>query len=123
MSVGALYFGCKNGEKGHYAFNKNMTTFGIRNSRMAQILAHTEGLLCIPDAAQPEGQALVHHINGWTVLAFWDRSVDGRFSSNSAFAFPCECTGEEAIEHAKREFPAIWERFTFPVQVVSRFVE
>jgi hypothetical protein len=34
---------------------------------------------------QREGEAALHHLDGWTALAFWDRSVDTRHGSNSAF--------------------------------------
>lgn len=64
---------------------------------------------------QPEG--VLHHTieQGWTVIAFWDRSVDTRRGGNSAFVMHGEHTAEEALRMAWREFPTIFARFTFEV--------
>lgn len=32
---------------------------------------------------QVEGEALLHHKNGWTALSFWDRTIDERPGCNS----------------------------------------
>lgn len=64
---------------------------------------------------QPEGESTFFHINGWTVISFWDRSGDSRFASNSAFLVRGVMTFEAACQRARERFPSIWERFQFEV--------
>jgi hypothetical protein len=66
---------------------------------------------------QPEGLAKLTHKDGWTLLSFWDRSVDKRNNSNSNFIQEGEFTFEQMVEQAKEKFPGIWERFKFEVKL------
>lgn len=68
-----------------------------------------------PQGEEVEGLALVHHLSGWTILAFWDRSGDQRRGSNSAFVIRGELSFIEAVEAAREAFPKIWARFDFGV--------
>lgn len=61
---------------------------------------------------QPEGVARLHHRDGWTALAWWDRSCDRRFGSNSAVIARGEHSAAEMVELLQRHFPAVWERIT-----------
>ena len=61
---------------------------------------------------QPEGQARLHHLGGWTVLAFWDRSADLRFGANSAFLAEGTHTAQQMVELAEQTFPRVWARIT-----------
>ena len=63
----------------------------------------------------PEGQALVHHKDGWTALSFWDRSVDKRGGCNSNFFFEGTFDFAQMIELAKANFPTVWSRYTFQI--------
>lgn len=65
---------------------------------------------------QIEGVAKVHHLGGWTALAFWDRSVDSRPGSNSVFIFRGELTFDAAVARAKEKFPTVWGRLQFEVK-------
>jgi hypothetical protein len=65
---------------------------------------------------QEEGKATLTHIKGWTVLAFWDRSGDQRYGSNSAFLARGHLTFEEMIAKAKADVYNIGQRFTFEVK-------
>lgn len=38
-----------------------------------------------PREEQPEGRAFMHHICGWTIIAWWDRSEDTRGGCSAAF--------------------------------------
>jgi len=64
---------------------------------------------------QIEGRAKVHHKNGWTAVAFWDRSVDSRGGSNSVFIVKGTLDFDSAVEQARAAFPKVWGRFKFPV--------
>lgn len=52
---------------------------------------------------------------GWTMLTFWDRTIDERSGSNSAFILRGRLTFEETVTIAKAIFPKIWSRFPFEV--------
>lgn len=70
---------------------------------------------------QIEGLATLTHLDGWTAIAFWDRSVDERGGSNSAFLLPDPLLPWALAESSARiAFPTIWARFTFDVREVSR---
>lgn len=74
------------------------------------------GFLPKRDEEQVEGLAsLTHFGRYWTVLSFWDRSVDHRKGSCSTFVMPFALTFEEACQRAEMAFPKIWKRFTFPI--------
>lgn len=103
-----VYLGCANNKVGHYVFGVDSRTI------------HPHWLECMdgkfpPEGDQTEGIARLHHLNGCTVLAFWDRSVDKRPGSNIAFVAPGRLTFDEAVAAAKRNFPHVWPRFKFEV--------
>jgi hypothetical protein len=64
---------------------------------------------------QTQGLAALHHRDGWTALAFWDRTVDTRMGCNSNFFFKGTHSFEEMVELAKRYFPSIWKRYPFDI--------
>jgi hypothetical protein len=66
---------------------------------------------------QPEGVEILHHKRGWTALSFWDRTGDERITSNSNFFADEILTFDQIVEAAKAQFPTIWARFTFPVNL------
>lgn len=67
-----------------------------------------------------EGEALLHHINGWTALCFWDRSVDKRGACNSNYFAEGEFTFEQMVEMARTRFAARWNKMRFPVVLAER---
>ncbi len=78
-----------------------------------------DGGLC-PPGRQFEGTVALHHKDGWTAIAFWDRSVDSRGGSNSVFMADQILPYDQMIEAAKAKFPAIWSRFKFEVTNASK---
>ena len=62
------------------------------------------------DAHQPQGVARLHHRDGWTALAWWDRSEDRRYGSNSAFVAEGTLTAAEIVERGAGAFPSVWRR-------------
>jgi hypothetical protein len=66
-----------------------------------------------------EGRAALHHIFHWTVLSFWDRSVDPRPGSHSTFILFGILTFEAAVAKAKSEWPEVWKRYTFTVTEIK----
>lgn len=65
---------------------------------------------------EPEGVAAIHHVDGWTAIAFWDRSGDARFKSNSAFIARGILQFDEILALARESFPSVFERFKFEVK-------
>ena len=68
---------------------------------------------------QPEGLARLHHLEGWTALFFWDRSVDSKCNSNSTFLFRGLYTFQEVCDLAYQRFPSIWNRFTVHIRQLT----
>ena len=110
------YSGCW-GDVGHYLFN--------RAGRKAHVLPDDFPImanvldcgLLPPKSKQVEGEGHFLHVGAWTVLTFWDRSVDKRFGSCSAFIFRGIFTVAEMLAQIRWDFPAIWERLNFPLQI------
>lgn len=59
---------------------------------------------------QPEGLARVVRSSGWTLVTMWDRSGDPRFNSSASFALCAELEPAEALDAARKLFPAVFER-------------
>ena len=66
---------------------------------------------------EAEGEAAVHHIEGWTVVAWWDRSVDTRPGSNSALLMRGTHTMTAVLLEAADKFPELLPRFATLVEV------
>jgi len=69
---------------------------------------------------ESEGEALLHHIQGWTALCFWDRSVDGRGGCNSNYFAEGTFTFEQMVEMAKARFAHRWNKMKFEVREVEK---
>lgn len=87
-----FYFGCYQ-RSGHFFWSP-----GMRNDWHAEKAIpweHVDGVLCPGSTGDPnrptwemkrpqvQGEAALHRKDGWTALAFWDRSVDERGGCNS----------------------------------------
>lgn len=109
------YFGCLGGS-GHYTWESEQ-----RRSQEREIdhfLCRYDG--CLPPlvgSEQEEGSAYVVYFKDFTVLAFWDRSVDGRKNSNSMFLVPGRPDYAELFRACQAAFPGVWKRFPFEVRV------
>lgn len=115
MILRPIYFGCDD-DTGHYFYGLGMV--GRTDTDARRNFSWIDGVLC-PPGDQREGLANLVHGNldhqPWTILAFWDRSVDSRPGSNSVFILPGTLNFPLAIDAARLAFPAVWKRFTFPV--------
>ena len=112
------YFGCRR-THGHYFYiedtdhwdNKTLRPEGVPDEIISQI----DGGFCPPNIKQEQGPARITHLAGWTLLGFWDRSIDGRFGSNSAFLAEGDFNFEEMVNLAQERFPTVWARLPFAV--------
>ena len=62
-----------------------------------------------------QGLALLHHKDGWTALAFWDRSVDTRGACCSVYIAKGINTFDEMVAIAKTHFKYRWDKQKFEV--------
>lgn len=116
------YFGCGKHEAGHY-WHKPGAVGIMRRPPGCPWGNDIDGGLAPSFAIwrargrreAPQGQALVAHAGGWTALAYWDRSMDSRPGSNSAFAAEGDYSFDELLTAAKEQWPWVFERQRFEV--------
>lgn len=126
-----FYFGCIDGP-GHYFQGRPTSTprhCHELEARLRLLFAGLDGTLCWNSSRsgreryasrdEAEGRALLTHRDGWTAIAFWDRSLDRRPASNSAFFVPGTLTFAQIVRVARYNWPKVWARFTFPVVQVD----
>ncbi len=113
----SFYFGCW-GEIGHYTYGTNGRT--LRNDcEQDKWLRSKDGSLAPKGIGEKQGIAYLDHVEKWggyTVLSFWDRSVDSRGNSSSTFLIPGTHDFDDAVEIAQIQFPEIWKRYPFEVK-------
>ncbi len=122
------YFGCQK-YAGHYWWTPSGKQYDVRELVGPNIDPRIDGGFCpntSEDRTKPwqrtgpevEGEAKLHQVDGWTILSFWDRSVDTRSACNSNFVVRGEHTFEEVLEAARRDFPQVLERLKFEIKLV-----
>jgi hypothetical protein len=57
-----------------------------------------------------EGEAALHHIDGWTLLSWWDRTVDSRGACNSNVVAKGTHSYATMLEIIKVQMPNLIER-------------
>jgi len=80
---------------------------GVRQKR------HVDNLGDVPMHRQVEGQYALHHRDGWTALAWWDRSGRDGFWSNSALFAPGRLSADEMLALGRAQFPTVMERMKY----------
>lgn len=120
-----VYFGAV-GEAGHYYWERGRGGYPIK-SRIARGEKDVTpwgysvdgGLFPREEGPKRQGEAHVFHKDGWTALAFTDRSVDSRPGSWSVYCIPETLDGPDALDVARAAFPPIFARYTFDVEVAT----
>lgn len=82
-------------------------------SALGEPLCESKGISALLEAsgaARREGVPVVEVIDGWTLLAMWDRSGDSRPGSVALFAFDAELAPAEAVAEARAGFPWVIAR-------------
>ena len=75
-----------------------------------------------PQDNDKEGNALIHHKDGWTALSFWDRTVDKRGGSHSTYIINKILNYDEMVALAQETFPERWAIMNFEVLAYVRGV-
>lgn len=119
-TIEAYYFGCQR-ESGHFWWRPDRLPYGA-SSHVAQkvgplIHPKIDSGFCPKRGIQ--GHAKLTQIDGWTILSFWDNSVDSRPGSSSSFVArgAYDLTTMQAI--AREQFPRVWKRYTFTIQIAE----
>ena len=110
------YFGCWH-RAGHYLYTMTgsfLTTRAVPED-FPCLLAALDGGFLPSHLSQDEGRATLVHLNGWTLLSFWDNSGDTRPNSCSTFVLRGLHTFAETCALAREGFPRVWARFGFPI--------
>ena len=135
MNPRMFYFGPWS-EPGHYFFDERGRTLWRETLPSNFPFGHDTGKVFVDGRLQPgcpdqndrlkrrtrqeiEGEALLHHIQGWTALCFWDRSVDKRGACNSNYFAEGTFTFEEMVAMASSRFAKRWAKMPFPVVLVT----
>jgi hypothetical protein len=61
----------------------------------------------------PQGVCAMHQKDGWTAIAWWDRSADKRAASCSALVFDEIISFERGVEIGREQFPWVFARMSF----------
>jgi hypothetical protein len=127
MSEPTLFFGVYDPrEKGHFLYlPRGRSVWGEQLSALGlpRSLQKPDGEFCLrrprdrwgDQHEAPQGVAALRFVDGWTVLAFWDRSGDSRGASNSNFLARGRVPFAEMVARAKADHPTVWARFPFVV--------
>lgn len=99
---------------GHFLYRPDGRTVWSEDRLLPSAwVGRLDGGLCPRDEAQTEGRAALLRKDGWTAIAFWDRTADRRMNSNSVFLMRGELSFDEMVTAARGAFPSIWARFPF----------
>lgn len=129
-NIKMFYFGPWD-RPGHYLFDER--GYSVRNSDRGGLPWHETGYCNKPmidghlqprgpksypydkGTELPQGVAALHHLNGWTALSFWDRSVDARGGCNSTYFAEGNFTFKEMVELSSTRFAYRWNKMAFQV--------
>jgi hypothetical protein len=129
MTISPLYFGCLD-RSGHYWWTSPRECSHSAPPFLPPILRRHEPspLLGLGPHAhhryrssedQRQGSATFIRLTDFTLLTFWDRSVDRRLGSFSAFAVPGDLDYSSTRSQALAAWPMVWARFSFQVQLCT----
>jgi len=123
-----FYFGPWD-QPGHYLHDTSGRNLWPDNDRIGPWrIGELDGGLC-PNVSteavwkrtgpEVEGEAVLHHKDGWTALAFWDRTVDTRPACCSVYLADKILTFEEIVALAKANFAHRWNKMKFQVTLLE----
>lgn len=112
LNHGAIYYGC-HGDKGHYAFAPGMVKLHLRELNILDA-----GFA--PQNTWEQGCVWFHVGPDYSLLSFWDNSVDNRSNSHSTFLLPGKpMSYGRALALAQNYFPEVFARFNFSIVLAT----
>lgn len=117
------YFGCGN-QLGHYWHappkeGREWQSSSAVADVMRTVFPRIDGQFAPLDCPQVEGEAKLTYANGWTVLAWWDNSIDPRGNSNSAIVVDAERDFDQMVALLAIHFPDVSKRQRAPIKFVQ----
>jgi len=110
------YFGCWNCQLGHYLSAPG----GHRPPYEWRLKWNClDGGIFLPSTQSVQGLyrlSRVSHVTSaesWTIISWWDRSIDSRPNSCSAFLARGELTADQILALARETFPHVFARMKF----------
>ena len=121
QATNGYYYGCWEGFRGHFLHKPGGFRVAAEEVGIPWASDELGGRLCprTPTQYQPEGIVQLHWRDGWTALAFWDRTVDQRHGSSSVFVLLGTLAFDEAVRVAGGMFPEVFGRFPFLLELVK----
>ena len=112
------FFGCLGGV-GHYLYGPGGVDRGLPDMGQTPWGHELDGGLAPPsdesktsrgEGYQKQGHTAIHHKGGWTLISWWDRTVDTRYACNSGFMVEGEFDFGRMVELLKELWPQVHER-------------
>lgn len=137
MSIRVLFFGVRAGERaGHYLHASGGYVAEHKlEALLPEPLRRLDGVWCHPRPMTREeirsgayargddtqGRAYIHHVEGWTVVSWWDRSADPRGGCCAAFAAEGRRPFAHMLAFARANFPREMARMeaAYPVALAG----
>ena len=116
------FFGCW-GRIGHYLWAPDGSLHRHQSARLPW--PNIDAVLCpgnrnrhgdFEPKDQTEGLARLHHLDDWTCVAWWDRSVDKRHGSNAALFVPGTLDMAQALAIGAEKFPSMFAQYTYTIR-------
>ena len=117
--IEVYFFGCWNDSSGHFLWRPTATRY--ENMRHQGVLPwpQIDGTLAPLNGDETQGKAVLTHLDGWTALAWWDRSVDKRRGSNAAIFARGTHDAAAMLELGRKHFPGVMARFQYTIELVK----
>ncbi len=109
----AYYFGCRRTAGHHFVDAWGNSPPYTETAHRLPFDKIDGGLVPHGNGNGEEGLARLIRRDGWTAIAFCDRSIDTRGNSNAAFFFHAVLSFDEIVEAARETFP--WKTFPFAI--------
>ena len=72
-----------------------------------------------PDKSQKNGTYKHTQVDGWSIVAFWDNTIDSRPGSHSTFVVNEVIEATELLDRAREAFPKVFARYAFKVEPIE----
>lgn len=112
------YVGC-HGDSGHYLWDEDQNYIRWdKTNELQPFGSHLDGdftPVAVNRFIQGNGVIRFTQQSGWSIINFWDNSIDDRPGSHSLFLINKICDVAEVLSSAKNRFPWVFNRFKFEI--------
>ncbi len=111
------YFGCYK-DVGHFMHSDINREWSDEKFCKSNPWGYSIDTKLCPITGEIQGKCTINKKEGWTCIAFWDRSVDTRFGSNSAFLAEGDYDFTTMLALFKEKFPEVFSRFKYELTLL-----